>query len=187
MRARGEQPDRDAAPDVRRLRLAPADPLGRLLDVADEVGVERLAAVPDLLAGQAEVLAAHLERVEPGEARELVDLLLADPLQVRRAEGAIRARRSRVRVDAVGHDAERLPAVRAGRRVAARRRHARAVVGVGAGVEPALDLAAEQAALGVHRRSHPAAHPVAAGRRHRLVDPVLDPHRPARPCGRARP
>ena len=91
------------------LRLAPADRGGHLLDVADEVGVERLAARAQLLARGAEVLPAHLERVEPGPARELVDLELADPLQVRRAEGAVGARGRGVRVDAGGVDAIRPP------------------------------------------------------------------------------
>ena len=45
--------------------LVPADRGGDLLDVADEVRVERLAAGAHLLARRAEVLAAHLERVEP--------------------------------------------------------------------------------------------------------------------------
>ena len=101
--------------------------------------------------------APHLERVEPGASGELVDLQLADPLQVRRAEGAVRAGGRGVRVDAGGVDAVRLPAIRAGRGVAGGRGDARPVVRVGAGVEPALDLAAEQPALARHRRAHAAA------------------------------
>ena len=116
----------------------------------------------------------------PGAARELVHLELADPLQVRRAEGAVGAGRRGVRVDAGGVDAVRLPAVRAGCGVAGGGGDARSVVGVRTRVEPALDLAAEQPALGAHRRPHAAAHPVAARRHHRLGDAVLDPHRPPR-------
>ena len=70
--------------------------------------------------GVQQVLAAHLERVEPGAPRDLVDLRLADPLQVRRAEGAVGAGRREVRVDARRVDAVGRPAVRA----RARRRRA---------------------------------------------------------------
>ena len=170
MRACGEQPDRDAAADERRLRLVPADRRGGLLDIADQVGVERLAAEADLLARQAEVLAAQLERVDAAAARDLVDLALADPLQVRRAERAVAARGRGVRVDAAGVDAERLPAVRARRGVAAGRRDARPVVGVGAGVEPALDVAPEQAPVARRRGAHARLHAVAPRGHHRLAD-----------------
>ena len=44
VRAGGEQPDREPAPGPLALRLSPADRGRRLLDVADQVGVERLAA-----------------------------------------------------------------------------------------------------------------------------------------------
>ena len=158
----------------------PADRLRDLLDVPDEVGVERLAACAQLLARRAEVLASHLQRVDAGAARELVHLQLADPLQVCRSEGAVGAGRRGVRVDAGGVDAVRLPAVRAGCGVAGGGGDARSVVGVRTRVEPALDLATEQPALGAHRRPHAAAHPVAARRHHRLGDAVLDPHRPPR-------
>ena len=105
MRSGREQPHRDAAADERRPRLVPADRRGDLLDVADEVRVERLAAGADLFARQAEVLAPHVERVEPAAAGDLVDLRLADPLHVRRAERAVRAGRREVRVDARRVDA----------------------------------------------------------------------------------
>ena len=54
VRAGREQPDGDAAPDERRL-LGSSQPTARrdLLDVADEVGVERLAAGAHLLARRA--------------------------------------------------------------------------------------------------------------------------------------
>ena len=157
MRAGGEQADGQPSP-VQRLALAvPADCRGDLLDVPDEVGVERLAAGAELLARRAEVLAAHVERVEPGAARELVHLQLADPLEVGRAEGAVRAGGRGVRVDAGSVDAIRLPAVRARCGVAGGSGHPRAVVRVRARVEPALDLPSEQPPLGAHRRSHPAA------------------------------
>jgi hypothetical protein len=136
--ARGEQADGDPAPDERRLRLGPADGGSDLLDVADEVGVERLAARADLLARGAQVLAAHVERIEAGPARDLVDLRLADPLQVRGAEGAVGAGGREIRVDAGCIDAVGGPAVRPGSGVAAGGDDTRAVVGVRAGVEQAL-------------------------------------------------
>ena len=83
----------------------------------------------------------------PQRPRDLVDLALADPLQVRRAERAVAAGRRGVRVDAAGVHAERLPAIRARRGVASRRGDPRPVVGVGARVEPALDVAPEQATV----------------------------------------
>src|SRR4029079_2031497 len=58
----GEQADRDSAAAQRALLLAPADPGGHLLDVADKVGVERLAAGAHFLARCTEVLAAEIER-----------------------------------------------------------------------------------------------------------------------------
>ena len=180
MRAGGEQADRDAAADVRALRLAPADGARGLLDVADDVGVERPAAGAHLLAARAQVGLAHRERIEPAAARELVDLQLADPLQVRRAERAVRAGGRGVRVHAGRVDAVGLEAVGPGRRVAAGRRDARPVVGVGARVEPALDLAAEQAALVRHRGAHARLHAVPARGDHRLEDLVADAHRAPR-------
>jgi len=122
----------------------------------------RPAAGSHLLPARAQVGLAHGERVEPAAAGELVDLQLADPLQVSRAERAVRARRRGVRVHARGVDAVGLEAVRPRRRVAARCRHARAVVGVSARVEPALDLAPEQAALVRHRGAHARLHAVTA-------------------------
>ena len=178
VRARGEQADRDAAADIRVLLLAPADAGGHLLDVADEVGVERLSTGAHLLAGGEQVLAAQVERVEPGAPGHLVDLRLADPLQVRRAEGAVRACRGEVRVDARGVHPVRGPAVGAWSGVARGRDDARAVVRVGTGVEQALDVAREEAAVRCRRGAHPAGHVVAARRDHRLGDAVLDPHRP---------
>ena len=174
------RPDRDAAPDERRLRLAPADRRRCLLDVADQVGVEGLAAEPDLLAGRAQVPAPDLEAVDAAAACDLVDLALADPLQVRRAERPVAAGGRGVRVDAARVDAERLPAVGAGRGVAAGGGHARAVVGVRARVEPALDVAPEQAAVARRGRAHARRHAVAARGDHRLPDAVLDAHGPPR-------
>ena len=95
-----------------------------------------------------------------------------------RPEGAVGARRRRVAVDAVGLDADRIPAVGARRRVAGGRRDARAVVGIRAGVHPEAHVARPQGAVGSGRRPHPAAHAVAARGHHRLLDPVDDPHRP---------
>src|SRR5439155_12726885 len=132
-------------PAERPLRLTPADRRGDLLDVADEIGVERLSARPYLLARRQEVHAANLERVEPRAASNLVDLRLADPLQVRRAEGAVRTGRRSVRVDARGVDAVGGPAVGARRCVACATGDAGPVVRVRAGVEQALDLACQQA------------------------------------------
>ena len=100
-----EQADRDAA--ARRLRvpngwvLAPANMGGGLLDVADEVGVEGLAAGADFLAGAEEVLAADVQAVEAEAAGYLVQLGSRDPLQVGGAEGAVGAGRAGVGVDAV--------------------------------------------------------------------------------------
>ncbi len=179
MGACGEQTDRDAAADVRALGLAPADGPRGLLDVADDVGVERLAPGAHLLAARAQVGLADGERVEPDAAAELVDLQLADPLQVGRAERPVGARGRGVRVDARGVDPVGLEAIRPGRGVAAGRGHARPVVGVGARVEPALDLASEQAPLVRHRRAHAGLHAVPARRDHRLEDLVADAHRPS--------
>ena len=120
MRPGCEQSDRDAAPHVRPFRLVPADGGGDLLDVADEVRVERLAAGPELLAGRAEVRPAQLERVDAAAPRDLVDLRLRDPLEMRRAERPVGARRGRVRVDARGVHPVGGEAVGTRRRVARR-------------------------------------------------------------------
>ena len=89
MGARGEQPDRDAAARVRVLLARPAERLGDLLDVADQVGVERLAARPDLLAGPEQVAPSDLDRVDAGPTRHLVHLELAGPVQVRGTERTV--------------------------------------------------------------------------------------------------
>ena len=103
MRARREQPDADAAADPGAARLVPADRRGGGLDVADEIRVQRLpgAVRADGLAGEDEAAPAQLERVDARAARDLVELGLPDPLQVRRAERAVGACRRRVAVDAV--------------------------------------------------------------------------------------
>ena len=176
----GEQADRHAPPGARLPLAVPADRVRDLLDVPDEVGVERLAACAQLLARRTEVLASHVQRVDAGAARELVHLQLADPLQVCRSEGAVGAGRGGIRVDARGVDAVRLPAVGAWRGVTGGRGDARSVVGIRTRVEPALDVATEQPALGAHPRPHAAAHPVTARRHHRLRHAVLNPHRPPR-------
>ena len=66
MRAGGQQPDADAAADPRPPRLVPADGRRGLLDIADQIGVERLAATvrPDRVAGQHQVALAQLERID---------------------------------------------------------------------------------------------------------------------------
>src|SRR4030095_12456064 len=74
VRACGKQADRDAAADIRAFLFAPADTGGRLLDIPDEVGVERLSACTHLLAGSEQVLAAQVEWVDPRAPGHLVDL-----------------------------------------------------------------------------------------------------------------
>jgi len=93
--AGGQQADADAAADPRPPLLAPADRLGDALDVADQVGVQRLTAAvrADRLAGQHEAAAAQLERIDARLAGQLLELGLADPLQVGRAERAVGPRR----------------------------------------------------------------------------------------------
>src|SRR6202043_3780586 len=86
MCARREQADRDPAADRRGLRLRPADCGGGLLDVADEIGVERLGAATQLLARTAEILAPDVKGIATRLSGQLVDLRLADPLKVCRAE-----------------------------------------------------------------------------------------------------
>src|SRR4029078_5808501 len=117
--------------------------------------------------------AERRERVEAAAARDFVDLALAYPLQVRRAERAVAAGGRRVRIDAARVDAEGGPAVRAGRGIAPRRRDARPVVRVGTGVEPALDVAAEQAAVARGRRAHTRLHAMPPRGGHRLARRVL--------------
>src|SRR5439155_20874238 len=77
MGSRCEQADGQATADVRLLRRAPADGVGNLLDVADEIGVERLAAGAQLLPGRAQAYATDVERIEARLSRKLVDLQLA--------------------------------------------------------------------------------------------------------------
>ena len=180
MRAGGEEADRDSPRPCSGLR-SPFQPTASATFSTSPTRSASSGLPPGakLLARRAEVLAAHVERVETGAARELVHLQLADPLEVGRAEGAVRAGGRGVRVHAGSVDAIRLPAVRARRGVAGGRGHPRAVVRVRARVEPAVDLPSQQPPLGAHRRSHPALHSVAARRHHRLRDAVLDPHRPA--------
>ena len=181
MGAGGQQPDREPAPDPIALRLAPADRRGGLLDVTDQVGVERLAAAVGTrrLARAQQVPAPDLERVDRRPACDLVDLELADPLQVSGAEGAVGAGGGGVRVDAAGVDVDRLPAVGTGGGIARGGADAGAVVGVGAGVEPQADASREQLSVAVGGGPHPAAHAVAARGHHRFLDAVLNPHRTA--------
>ena len=74
-----------------------------LLDVADEVGVERLATVAYVLARVGAGCGdASRSGSTPGAPADLVDLQLTGPLQVRRSEGAVRARWRGVGVDARG-------------------------------------------------------------------------------------
>jgi len=124
MRAGREQADRDPAADVRRLRLGPTDCGGGLLDVSDEIGVERLGAVAQLFAGQAEVVAPYGQWIKTSPPCKLVDLRLADPLQMCRAERAVGARRAGVGVDAAGVDTVGMPPVGPGRGVSSGRRDA---------------------------------------------------------------
>ena len=119
MRAGGEQADRDAAaderlPSARPSRLPPRP--SRRRRRGRRRAAFRRRAPPRRACSR--FCAAHVERVEAGAAGHLVDLRLADPLQVRRAEGAIGARRREVRVDARRVDAVRRPPVGAGSGVA---------------------------------------------------------------------
>ena len=182
VRARGEQPHADAAADPGTARLIPTDRGGSRLNISDEIGVQRLpgAVRADGLAREDEAAAAQLERVDPGAARDLVQLGLADPLQVRRAERAVGPRRGRVAVHAVALHVDGIEAIGPGSGVGAGRDDARAVVGVGAGVHLEAHLAREQRAVGRRARAHPRAHAVAARGDHRLLDAVDDPHRPPR-------
>ena len=182
MRARGEQADADTAADPGAARLVPTDRGGGRLNIADEVRVQRLAGAvrANGLARRDEAAPAQLKRVDPGAAGDLVELGLADPLQVGGAERAVGPRRGRVAVHAVALHADGIEAVGPGGGVGAGGDDARAVVGVGAGVHLEAHLAREQRAVGRRARAHPRAHAVAARGDHRLLDAVDDPHRPAR-------
>ena len=160
-------------------RFAPSDGGRRLLHVADQVGVQRLAAGADLLPRAEQVPAADLQPVQRQPAGHLVQLRLPDPLQVGGAEGAVGAGRAGVGVDAVRLHLHRLPAVRAGGGVAGRGGDPGAVVRVRAGVQPGLALPAEQGPVGRGRGAHPGGHVVPPGRDHRLVHRVEDPDRAA--------
>ena len=93
VRSGGEQPDAHAAPDDSvRLGRVPIETGGDLPDIADQIGVERLAAGAHRFAAVQEVAFAHLQRVEPAAAADLVDLQFAAPLQV-----TLRRRRGRNR------------------------------------------------------------------------------------------
>ena len=159
------------------LGFGPPDRGGGLFYVADQVGVEGLAAGTDLLPRPQQVAAADLQPVHAQPAGHLVQLRLPDPLQVGGAERAVGAGRPGVGVDAVRPHLDRLPAVGARGGVAGRGRDPGAVVGVRAGVQPGLCRAAEDGAVGGGRGAHPAGHVVPPGGDHRLVDPVEDPHR----------
>src|SRR6266498_2239907 len=97
-----EQADGDSTPDERPLLGAPTDGLGDFLDVADEVGIERLPAGAHVLARGEQVLPADLERIEMCPPRHFVYLRLTDPLEVRRSERPVRAGGREVRVHAGG-------------------------------------------------------------------------------------
>ena len=107
---------------------------------------------------------------------------LADPLQVRRAERAVASPRARCScrrsAASTRNAAQRYGPGAASPPVAV---DARPVVGVGAGVEPALDVAAEQAPV---RSSPPCASAHFMSWRRDVTidsrDAVLDPHRPPR-------
>ena len=182
-----QQADRDAAAHARRRRLVPADRLGDLLDVAHEVGVERLAARrAHELARDQQVAPPELERVDARAPRDLVHLRFADPLQVARPERPVGAGGGGAGVHAVPVHAHGLPAVGPRRGVAGGGAHARSVVRVRARVEVEADLAREQRAVRLRAGAHPGAHAVAARREHRLRDAVLDAHRPPGVAGERR-
>ena len=61
---------------------APAERRGDLLDVADEVGVQGLAARADHLARPQQVAPPDLQRVDAEAAGDLIDLLTPRPLHV---------------------------------------------------------------------------------------------------------
>ena len=136
--------------------------------------------------GTQQVAAPELERVEAGAPRDLVDLRLADPLQVACPEGPVGAGGRGAGVHAVAVHADGPPAVGPRRGVAGGGADARAVVRVRARVEVEADLAREQRAVRARAGAHPGAHAVAARREHRLRDAVLNPHRPPRVAGERR-
>ena len=187
MRARGEQPDRDAAADA----AAPSARPSRRAAAACSTSPTRSASSglpPWRISspGRHRFWRRSSSGSMPQRARDLVDLALADPLQVRRAERAVAARGRGIRVDAAGIDAERLPAVGPGRGVAARGGDTRPVVGVRAGVEPALDVAPEQAALARRGGAHARLHAVAPRGHHRLADARSGCAPGGAPCAPAR-
>ena len=141
-----QEAHRQAPTRVRRLGVMPAERRGDLLDIPDQVRIQGLAAGAYLLAGPQQVAAADLQCIDTRPPSDLVDLHLADPLDVRGAKGPVRARRCGIGVDAQGVHPDRGPAIGSRGGIAAGRRDAGAVVGVGAGVEGDDDVACQQRA-----------------------------------------
>ncbi len=76
MRAGRQQPDTHPASHPRPAGLVPSHGGGGLLDVAHQVGIERLAAAvgPHGLAAEHQAAAPELQRVQAGAPGHLVDL-----------------------------------------------------------------------------------------------------------------